>query len=108
MRYKELFEKIEMIEGIKVLITPTVKTLRNFIRRIRYKEARGLFDGRYFYFWDSAERIHDNMAESLGLANYTRLVVKGNDDDTFDIFDDTAFGPRVDDNPYYLKLRREG
>lgn len=100
-------EKVEMVYGVKVLVNPRVEVLRKFILGSTHGTVRGLFDGKDFYFWIE-DYIHDQMAPKLGLDLYTRLDLwRNKDQGTFNIepLDDMV---PVEENPYYLKLRREG
>jgi len=110
---ERLNEKVEMIDGIKVLINPGIEILRKFIIHSIHGSVRGLFDGKQFYFWDANQIIHDHMAPKLGLEYYFRLDLWRNKDGSFNI--DSLGGiifngmermvPEVKQHPYYLKLR---
>lgn len=106
MRYYELFEKIETVGGIKVLIDPSVDVLNNFIKKSEYKELRGIYDGKSFYFWDASHLIHDKMAPQLGLSRYTRLELQGDLSGSFTTrtIDDNI--PDIQNHPYFMKLKQ--
>lgn len=108
MRYQELNEKVEMVDGVKVLINPTVSVLYTFINRAFYRSARALFDGKDFYFWDASSLTHDHVAPMLGLGNistYMRLVVSLQERRfKIDNIDRVNRGLKIVEHPYYKRL----
>lgn len=109
MRYQEIInEKVEIVDGVKVLINPTASVLYTFIGRSFYQSARALFDGKDFYFWDARLLTHDHVAPMLGLGNistYMRLLVSLRSRRfKIDDIDRTDRGLKILEHPYYKRL----